>query len=141
MIQLKIKKLTTTAILPTRAHDTDAGIDLYADSINWTTQYVEYGTGIAIEIPTGYFGLITPRSSITKYDMMLKNSVGIIDSDYRGEIKFRFHDLIPYSTNHYGISEKIGQLLILPVPSVEMIVVDELSDTIRGTGGFGSTGK
>ena len=125
----------------------DAGIDLKCSSKEVHQGYVEYGTGIHVEIPKGYVGLLFPRSSITKQNLMLKNSVGIIDSGYRGEIKFRFQrvpseDAAYYS--EYYIDQKIGQLLIMPYPKVMMVeklFLSELSDTDRGDGGFGSTGQ
>lgn len=100
-----------------------------------------------MEIPEGHVGLIYPRSSITERELMLKNSVGVIDSGYRGEVKLRFtrinmnsessKDLNPY----YKIGERIGQMMILPIPTIYLELVDELSNTERGDGGYGSTGK
>jgi dUTP pyrophosphatase len=115
--------------------------------------YVEYGTGIAVEIPEGYVGLIFPRSSLSKTSLILSNHVGVVDSGYRGEIKFRFKDTRMRSRIEYGIDQyfcsdtvykvgdRIGQLMIIPYPKIEFEEVEELDSTNRGEGGFGSTGK
>jgi len=151
MIKVKIKKLREDAVIPSYATVGDAGLDLVATHIiSVTNKQVTYGTGIALEIPEGYMGLIFPRSSIRKYDLELSNSVGVIDSGYRGEIQFTFNvtkkkcDISQYeefSTNIYNVGDKIGQLIILPYPPVTLIESNELSETERGTGGFGSTGN
>jgi dUTP pyrophosphatase len=159
-MQIKFKKLTPEAVIPQRANPTDAGLDLVATSMEvkkrdeWHTDgspraeenceasYIEYGTGLAVEIPEGYVGMLFPRSSITKKEKMLKNSVGVIDSGYRGEIKARFmvldHGVEAYN---YSVGDKIAQLLIVPIALPEPVEADELSDTSRGEGGFGSTGN
>ncbi len=98
-----------------------------------------YGTGLSIEIPEGYVGLIFPRSSICKTTMTLTNSVGVIDSGYRGELKAIFRLTGPHEMD-YKIGDRIGQLMIVPIPTVEIEEVTELSTSIRGTGGFGSSG-
>lgn len=143
MIDLKIKKTRADAQIPTQATPGSAGLDMYCVDWNYneprTSEYIEYHTGISIEIPEGYVGLIFPRSSITLYDIMLKNSVGVIDSDYRGEILVRFHALRENGIEMYTKGDKIAQLVIVPVPTVNIIEVNELSDTQRGIGGFGST--
>lgn len=143
MLDVKIKKLHPNAQIPCYAKAGDAGMDLIAITRTFTEEsgygYVEYGTGIALEIPDGYYGAIVPRSSISKTGMFLANSPGTIDSGYRGEIKLRFK-AIPESVI-YDINEKIGQLIILPYPQINFIESTELSDTDRGEGGFGSTGK
>jgi dUTP pyrophosphatase len=152
---VRIQKLDEMAQLPKYAKHGDAGLDLVAISKNETDDYIEYGTGLAIEIPEGYVGLIFPRSSISKHDMALANSVGVIDSGYRGEIKLRFNvvrnDSIQPSLFEqleptkpsviYEVSDKIGQLIILPYPHVVLQVVDDLAESARGAGGFGSSGK
>lgn len=148
-MDIKIKKLVENAVIPKYAHSTDAGLDLNATSI----EYDEYGnivyhTGLAFEIPKGYVGLIFPRSSICKYDLRLTNCVGVIDSGYRGEIMFKYEPKrvqIKDSTKKiigeiYQIGDRIGQLIIMPYPSIELVEVDELSDSDRGNGGFGSSG-
>lgn len=140
---LKIKKLDPAATIPTFATKGSAGLDLTAVSQEYTNSYgdfadILYGTGLSFEIPSGYVGLIYPRSSIYKYHQYLTNSVGVLDSDYRGEVKFRFK---AYGYNTYEIGDRIGQLVIMKIPSFEIMEVDELSETVRGVGGFGSTGK
>ena len=155
-MEVKFKKLDERAVVPKYASEGDAGLDLVFTSKEWNKDlgFVEFGTGLAVEIPKGYVGLIFPRSSISKTKYTLANSVGVIDSGYRGEVKFRFflnsaglYNLDDEPRNgfnkltEYGIGDKIGQLIIMPYPSIEPIEVDELSDTQRGYGGFGSTGK
>lgn len=146
-MKLKIKKLVDNAIIPSYAKDGDACFDLTATSIDTTNdKYIEYGTGLAMEIPQGYVGLIFPRSSVTNKDLMLKNSVGVIDSGYRGEIKFRFFKqtdpaLLWAPARIYTIGERIGQMMILPIPTVEFEEVEELTETQRGEGGYGSSGQ
>ena len=144
-INVKIKRLSENSKIPQYAHPTDAGMDLYATGVEYdsSSEIVSYNTGIALEIPEGYVGLIFPRSSIYKYDLQLTNSVGVIDSSYRGEIKFKFRSTdIPISrlSNLYDVGDRIGQLIILPYPKVVFEEVDELQSTDRGDGGFGSTG-
>jgi dUTP pyrophosphatase len=99
---------------------------------------VSYGFGISVEIPKGFVGLIFPRSSIRKYDLILSNAVGVIDSGYRGELQATFKKT---GLHKYEVGDRGAQLMIIPYPEVEFVEVDELSDTERGEGGFGSTGK
>ena len=151
-MKVKIKKLYKDSALPTKAHTTDAGYDLYAHSKSYDDDgNVVYGSGVAMEIPQGYVGLVFPRSSNAKKDLILSNSVGVIDSGYRGEISFKFKpsnviekpDLayMPESISKYEIGERIGQIIIMPYPEIEFVEVDELSDSERGDGGYGSSGK
>lgn len=165
-MEIRYKKLTPEAKTPFKVINIDAGFDLYAIWKKETDKYFEYGTGLAFEIPEGYVGLIFPRSSITKYDLMLKNSVGVIDASYRGEIMFRFikahNDLIVESkdsqsidtedwvnANHiafrkpdyYDVEDRVGQIIFIEIPKISLIESDELSDTERGSGGYGHTGK
>jgi dUTP pyrophosphatase len=176
-IEVKVKKLTSTAKLPTRAHKTDAGMDLYADSTETDENgNLVIGTGIAVEIPKGYVGLIYPRSSIANRRLLQTNSVGVIDSSYRGEVKVKFrhalmvivnfkymlHALLKRlcpklakrvnldksinefyisHRNDYKVGERIAQLIIMPYPQVRLTEVEELSESERGEGGFGSTGR
>jgi dUTP pyrophosphatase len=162
-MKVKIKKLHESAVVPKYAKPGDAGMDITATE-KFYDEYgnVTYKTGIAIEIPEGYVGFIFPRSSNSKMDLLLSNSVGVIDSGYRGEIMFKFkpssiyrnpdphiidnvndYDYIdlPERIGHetYNIGDRIGQIIIMPYPKVEFIEVDELSSTERGEGGFGST--
>jgi dUTPase len=104
---------------------------------------VKYNTGMALEIPPGYFGLACARSSICKMPLTLANSVGIIDADYRGEMNFfyRILDAIAIEDHAYKVGERCGQLLILKHETLEFEEASELGDTQRGTGGYGSTGK
>ena len=135
-LKVRFKKLYEDAVSPSYAKNGDAGLDLTATHMTWEETFIEYGTGIAVEIPEGYVGLVFPRSSVSKKeDFYLKNSVGVIDSGYRGEIKLRFSR----SEDRYEAGEKIGQLIILPYPTIYLEEVEELSSTERGEGGFGST--
>jgi len=136
---LKVKRLNKNSVLPSYAKRGDAGMDLTAVSLSKTIQYYEYGTGLAVEIPYGYVGLIFPRSSISKTDHFLRNSVGVIDSGYRGEVKLRM-SLPALGQKQYKVGEKIGQLMIIKLPWVDIEEAEELSETDRGDGGFGSTG-
>lgn len=141
-MKVKIKKLSEKAVIPSYAKEGDAGLDLIATSKSeCINNIITYGTGLAIEIPEGYMGLLFPRSSIYKQDMYLTNSVGVIDSGYRGEIMFKY--AITESEEHanlYNIGDRIGQLIILPYPRVIFIKSNTLSETERGEKGFGSTG-
>jgi len=120
----------------------DAGADLVA-TVAWATEsQIVYGTGLAVEIPEGMVGLVFPRSSVRNYALSMANSVGVIDSGYRGEIMVTFN----IKTNHnsrelYKIGDRIAQLVIIPVPLAKYVEVDELSETERGIEGHGSTGK
>lgn len=140
-IELKIKKLHSEAVIPQYAKPGDAGLDLVAISEEWNEDntMVTYGTGLAIEIPEGHVGLIFPRSSISKTTLNLSNSVGVIDSGYRGPIMFKFRYL--ENGDVYEVGDRIGQLVIMEIPKVNILEVQELSSTERGEGGFGSTGK
>ena len=139
-MKVKIKKLDERATIPSYAKYGDAGMDLHAIRFQRDADgnYVYY-TGLAFEIPEGYVGLLFPRSSISKTSHFLRNSVGVIDSGYRGEIMFKFG----YGSNikTYRVGERVGQLIIMPHPQVEFEEVDDLSDTERGEDGFGSTGQ
>jgi dUTP pyrophosphatase len=138
-MEVKIKKLHDLAIIPSYAKDGDAGMDLFITEIKSENRLdITYGFGIAMEIPKGYVGLIFPRSSIRKTDLILSNSVGVIDSGYRGEIQATFRKT---GVDFYNVGDRGAQIIILPYPTVEFKEVNELSDTDRGTGGFGSTGK
>jgi dUTP pyrophosphatase len=141
-LDVRVKRVKDGATIPKYATYGDAGVDLVAvskhsDMMNMT---VTYDTGLAVEIPEGYVGLVFPRSSVRKYDLQLSNSVGVIDSGYRGTIQFTFRVLDVDSPKMYEVGDRIGQLIILPYPIVNFMEVDELSDTVRGEGGFGSTG-
>ncbi len=112
--------------------------------MNFDGTQITYGTGLAIEIPEGFVGLVFPRSSIRKTDLSLSNSVGIIDSGYRGEIQATFNQKSLSSKSGsflYGVGDRICQIMIIPHPTIEFQEVEELTNTERGEGGFGSTGK
>ena len=138
---IKLKKTHPHAELPTYSKDGDAAMDLHAVEVikDKYGNYV-YLTGIAIEIPPGFVGLLFPRSSVSKTSMSLANSVGVVDSGYRGEIMLKYRH-IGGENDFYRAGDRVGQLMIIPHPKVEFIEVDELSSTDRGSGGFGSTGE
>lgn len=159
-MKMKFKKLNQNAKKPYKKYDIDAGFDLTATWKKETEKYIEYGTDIAFEIPKGYVGLLFPRSSITKKDLILKNSVGVVDASYRGEIKFRYWKTIFEYNNikkwddtlnllknssikaeKYEIGDRCGQIIFLELPKIELEEVNELSETERGTQGYGSSGK
>lgn len=141
-MKVRFKALTNDAVAPSRAHDTDAGFDLVAVSVEEDRKrnIVTYHTGIAVEIPKGYMGLLFPRSSVYKHQIQLANSVGIIDSGYRGEVILKYRITQPH-ISRYTFGDRVGQLVIVPYPEIEFDEVPELDDTDRGEGGFGSTGK
>ena len=145
-MRVNIKKLHPEAVIPTYAKLGDAAMDLYAVEKGEADAHnnMVYKTGIAVEIPKGYVGLIYPRSSISKTNHMLRNHVGVIDSGYRGEVILKFGwfsqaDKEPSAV--YDKGDRIGQLMLLPYPQVEFVEVNNLSNTERGSGGFGSTGS
>ena len=167
-MKVKFKKLNSFAQNPQRANDSDAGFDLIATNKSFPSHsesglYVEFGTGISLEIPKGYVGLLFPRSSISKTRHSLRNSVGVIDSGYRGNIKLCFKyiaqpqdmkivegktvagkkasgivtSIDPQRIYHKG--DKIGQLVPCLHNDMNLEIVDQLSSSNRGAGGFGST--
>ena len=142
-MKVKIKKIHSHAIIPEYAKPGDAGMDLTAvsSSYNKETAIKTYCTGLCVEIPDGYVGLLFPRSSIHKLNLSLANCVGVIDSGYRGELIFKFRVLNEGTDHSYAIGDRIGQLLILSYPQIEFEEVKELTKTNRGAGGFGSTGE
>lgn len=145
-MNIKFKKLHINAVSPTNSTEGAAGADLTAVSekidLGLTGITVTYDTGIAVEIPKGYVGLLFPRSSITKNTTLsLGNSVGVIDSDYRGSIQFKFRETAVGHGKKYKVGDKVGQLVIIPIPQVNFEETSELSETTRGSGGFGSTGR
>ena len=143
-MQVKIKKLNPNAAIPTYAKEGDAGMDLVATSIiSETDTQITFGMGLALEIPFGFVGLIFPRSSVRKTRLMLSNCVGVVDSGYRGELQATFNKINndSVSENDYKVGDRIAQIMIIPHPDIQFEEADELSDTERGEGGFGSTGK
>ena len=154
-MKVRIKKINPLAEIPTYAKDGDAGMDVIATSIiSDTPTQITYGLGIALEIPKGFVGLVFPRSSIRKTGLQLSNSVGVIDSGYRGELQATFNKLFGgeamydemkvkeiQPNDFYKVGDRVAQIMIIPHPPIELEEADELSDTERGEGGFGSTGK
>lgn len=142
-VTVKIKKLVSHAEVPEYSREGDAGLDLVATDVyhNRDFDYVEYGTGIAVKIPEGHVGLLFPRSSISKTPHSLRNSVGVIDSNYTGEIKMRFSTQENREDLEYCVGDRIGQLIIMPYPVVRLEEVENLEETNRGSSGFGSSGR
>jgi dUTP pyrophosphatase len=143
-MKVKIKKVHPNAVIPTYAKSGDAGMDLVATSvISDTLTQITYGFGIALQIPEGFVGLVFPRSSIRKYDLTLSNSVGVIDSGYRGELQATFNktQAVDRYPEYYKVGDRIAQIMIIPFLFSKFEETDELSDTERGDGGFGSTGN
>lgn len=166
-MKVKVKKLSENAVIPSYAKEGDAGLDLVATSKSTDRDgNIVYGTGLAFEIPKGYVGLLFPRSSNAKTNLILTDSVGVIDSGYRGEVTFKFkclhYRIINYLSwwwhkyvlkkeiqnaeihmffhNPYEVGNRIGQLVIVKHPYIELVESEELSETERGKGGYGSTG-
>ena len=163
---VKFRKLNEYAIPPVKAHATDAGFDLTATSCYHDEEgNTVYGTGLAVEIPKGYVGLLFPRSSVAKKDLLLSNAVGVIDSGYRGEIMAKFKptcvvvnplkfwwrncilgkddlslDLGHIHSREYEVGDRIAQLIIMPYPEIEFEESEDLEDSDRGVGGYGSSG-
>ena len=140
-MKIKIKKLHNDAVITAYAKDGDAGMDLTSVERNTAETYVEYDTGLSMEIPEGYVGFLFPRSSVSKTNLVLANCVGVVDSGYRGPVKLRFKELNGPIGGRYKIGDRVGQIIIMPVPTFEFEEVKELSNTSRGDGGFGSTGS
>jgi len=137
---LKFKKITEEAVIPNYAKPGDAGLDLIATSLDKLSKgYWEYGTGLAVQIPRGFAGLLFPRSSISNTAHQLRNSVGVIDSGYRGEIKVRMSP--DEGESQYTIGDKIAQLIVIETPTLKVIESDNLDCSERGFGGFGSSGR
>jgi dUTP pyrophosphatase len=143
---VKFKKLSPNAVTPSYAKTGDAGMDItaIAHKINTSDNYIEYYSGLAVEIPAGYVGLLFPRSSVSKTDLNLANCVGVVDSGYRGELTFRYKfakDAFFASLKRYQDGDRVGQLVIMPYPQIELLEVEDLSESDRGDGSYGSTGK
>ena len=147
-MKVRIKKLHENAVVPAYAKEGDAGLDFTAVEISKdNVGNITYHTGLAVEIPQGYVGLLFPRSSISKKQQFLTNGVGVIDSSYRGEIMAKFKPVMGtyntildlFESNEYQVGDRIVQMIIIPYPQIEFEEVEELSETDRGYGGFGST--
>jgi len=149
MTKLKFKKLDPNAVIPYKAHPGDIGLDVTAIDVEYDQEHdiFIYHTGLACEMEEGYALLCLPRSSNTKTDAYLPNSPGLVDpATYRGEIQFRYklrdYRILPTLDDApYKVGDRIGQFVIVQVPQVEVVEVNSLSETDRGTGGFGSSGK
>ena len=150
-MKVRIKKLHPNAVIPTYAKDGDAGMDLTAVTKSYDRDgNIVYGTGLAFEIPKGYVGLVFPRSSLSRLDIALSNCVGVIDSGYRGEVTVKFKPAMLFNREQrpiilnnriYEVGERVAQIIIIPYPQITFIEADELSETERGAGGYGSSGK
>ena len=149
-MNIRIKKLNPNAVIPTKGSDKAAGYDLYvcddrlANGVAMAIspgQNVLLKTGLAMAIPDGYYGAIYARSGLaSKQNLRPANCVGVVDSDYRGEVMVALHNhsTVPQTVEH---GERVAQMLITPVLTPDYEEASELSDTVRGVGGFGSTGK
>ncbi|MDT4854729.1 Deoxyuridine 5'-triphosphate nucleotidohydrolase [compost metagenome] len=154
-MKVRIKKLNPDAVIPSYSREGDAGMDLTAVRMEFDNHgNIVYGTGLAFEIPRGYVGLLFPRSSNFKKDLILSNSVGVLDSGYRGEVMFKFkmntvetwREGLQLCSQYiergcYEVGDRIGQIIIIPYPEIEFEEAQELSESERGAGGYGSTGK
>lgn len=143
-MELRIAKLKDEAVVPSRAHAGDAGLDLYACEAahlgpgeRWSV-----GTGVAVEIPEGHAGLVLPRSGIARdHGIALVNSPGLIDAGYRGEVRVLLLNTDPADTFKVEPGDRVGQLVVVPIALAEPVEVESLSDSARGDGGFGSSGR
>lgn len=140
-MNINIQLLNTNSKPPTRADPGSAGYDLYVSDVKALGEgLVEYDTGVAFEIPEGYVGLLFPRSSIRMMGQVFCNAVGVLDSSYRGSVKIstiRTSDTYEF----YVPGERCGQIIIVPFPEIKYVVAKRLSETSRGTGGHGSSGR
>lgn len=140
---MRIATIAADGHLPSYAHPGDAGADLIAteDLVLAPGRRLLVGTGVAVAIPSGYVGLVTPRSGLAaRSGLSIVNAPGVIDSGYRGEIKVCLINLDPTAEIHLNAGDRIAQLLILPFVTATFTPVDDLDETSRGEGGYGSTG-
>lgn len=143
-MKLEVTKLADKALVPTRAHEGDAGLDLYANEAahigpgeRWSV-----GTGIAVEIPVGHAGLVLPRSGLAReHGVGLVNSPGLIDAGYRGEVRVLLLNTDPAETFRVEAGDRIAQLVLTPITIADPVEVSELSESARGESGFGSSGR
>ncbi|MBS1878214.1 MAG: dUTP diphosphatase [Actinobacteria bacterium] len=143
-MELAVAKLNDTAVLPTRAHEGDAGLDLYACEAahigpgeRWSV-----GTGVAVEIPDGNAGLVVPRSGLARdHGISLVNSPGLIDSGYRGELRVLLLNNDPADIFRVAVGDRIAQLVLVPIAVANVVEVPALAESARGDGGFGSSGR
>lgn len=138
-ILIKFKKIDANAKLPVKGSSAAACYDVYAHSITFMGNKAVVGLGFMTEIPPGFHGVVIPRSNLTKHNWVLNNSMGIIDSDYRGEWKMIFTP-INAEDFPYGIDQRVGQIYFEKDLAVDFTEVKELTASVRGEGGFGSTG-
>lgn len=140
---LRIRRLDAGLPLPVRAHASDAGIDLHAaeDVVLEPGHRALVGTGVAVAVPVGYVGLVHPRSGLAaRVGLSIVNAPGTVDAGYRGEIRVNLVNLDPGEAVHIVRGDRIAQLLVQRVELWDVVEVDELDETERGAGGFGSTG-
>lgn len=139
---LKVK-LIDKKCMPTKQHEADAGFDIYSreDVSVFPSETVYVKTGICVAVPIGYVALLVPRSSLSKTPLRMANSVGIIDSQYTGEILIPFYNTSDVEVVNINKYERYCQLVIVPIIDSDMEIVDELEESERGNGGFGSTGR
>ncbi|MEK6277597.1 MAG: dUTP diphosphatase [Actinomycetota bacterium] len=143
-MELRFARLSDNAVLPTRAHEGDAGLDLYAAEAahmgpgeRWSVP-----TGVAVEIPEGHAGLVLPRSGLAReHGIALVNSPGLIDAGYRGELRVLLLNTDPAEVYRVAPGDRIAQLVVVPIASVEPAEAEALADSTRGDGGFGSSGR
>ena len=143
-MKIQIKKTNPEAKVPKQANAEDACFDLYACDMEITERYIQYDTGVGFNIPKDHVGLVFPRSSCSNYDLVLANCVGVIDHGYQDSIKFRFKTKPitamgnKFPPKVYGVGDRIGQIMVIPRPKLELELVDEFDSEDRG-GGFGSS--
>jgi dUTP pyrophosphatase len=143
-MELRVTRLNDAAVLPTRAHEGDAGLDLYACEAAHIGPGERWGvgTGIAVEIPAGHAGLVLPRSGLARENgITLVNSPGLIDCGYRGEVRVLLLNTDPAETFRVSAGDRIAQLVITPIVLAEPVETAALADSARGSGGFGSSGR
>jgi dUTP pyrophosphatase len=143
-LSLRVKRLDPRAVLPSRAHEGDAGLDLHAlDDFELAPgERAQVRTGIAIALPAGTAGLVLPRSGLAaRHGISLVNAPGLIDEGYRGEVRVLLLNTDRAEAVTLAAGDRIAQLVITPVPAVEVVETDDLEATARGAGGFGSTGR
>ena len=143
-MELAVRKIRDEATLPSRAHDGDAGLDLYACEMAHIGPGERWGvgTGVAVEVPSGHAGLVLPRSGLAReHGIALVNSPGLIDSGYRGELRVLLLNTDPADTFHVAPGDRIAQLVLVAIAVAEPIEVETLGSSARGEGGFGSSGR
>ena len=144
VVQLPVLKLKEEAVLPSRAHEGDAGLDLYAceEAHVGPGERWSVGTGVGVEIPAGHAGLVLPRSGLARdHGIALVNAPGLIDSGYRGELRVLLLNTDPAETFRVEPGDRIAQLVITPIATPEPVEAPALSESLRGKGGFGSSGR